>query len=187
MTMRLSALGRTLMLAATLGLAGVCMAQVGQTANPPAGGGGGTVNGQPTVITIPGNGDPEQMKKMMEQWKKDADQRMKESLSASDEEWAVIQPKIEKVSKAQGDARGRMRVVAPGADQKPSDLQKALADLAKLLKDPGSKPEDIKTALAAYREARAKAKAEVDKAQNELKEILTVRQEAQLVVMQILD
>lgn len=133
--------------------------------------------------------------------------QMQEALGATDEEFKALQPKIEKVQNLQRDVRGggmfgmgrgqgrRPRggdqtqpTPTPAPDAPPqSETQKALAGLTKLLDNKDTKAEDIKTALTAYRDAKAKAKADLEKAQKELKELLTVRQEAVLVTRGLLE
>jgi predicted S18 family serine protease len=66
-------------------------------------------------------------------------------------------------------------------------VEKKAQELSTLLQNKDAKPEDIKAALAAYRDARTKAKAELEKAQKDLRDLLTVRQEAVLVSMGTLD
>jgi hypothetical protein len=134
--------------------------------------------------------DPEQMKKMMEDFRKQAETRLKESLGATDDEWKVLQLKIEKVTNLSSQLRagtGMRGVVVmgawgagPGPDQQ-SDLAKKAEALRNILKNKDAKIEDIQAALKDYREAKAKVKEDLEKAQKELKEILTVKQEAVLV------
>jgi len=135
---------------------------------------------------------------------------MQERMGATDDEWKVLQPKIQKVRDLQQASGGGfgggfgMRgprgnrpgggagadTAAPAADPnapKPSDAQKASQDLRKLLENKDAKPEDLKAALKTLRDARAKAKAELDKARKELQEVLTVRQEAALVSAGVLE
>jgi hypothetical protein len=64
-----------------------------------------------------------------------------------------------------------------------SPLDKALAQLRTTLDNQSATPDDIKKQLTAVREAREKAKQDLAAAQAELVKILTVRQEALLVVM----
>jgi len=160
----------------------------------------GTNSGGGVSISIPSGGgapivvggsgfsnDPAEMKKMMEEWKKQSDKQMKDALGMNDEEWAVVGPKIEKVTTTAQESRGhRMRGPQP-EDATQTDVQKTFAALQKLLADKESKPEDVKGALTAYREARAKAKTDVEKAQKELKDVLTIKQEAKLVTMGLLE
>jgi peptidoglycan hydrolase CwlO-like protein len=149
-----------------------------------------------------GNVDPAQFRQQ-------AEQRMKEQLGASDEEWKILQPKLDKVQTAQRDVRagGMMGMMSarggrggpggpgaaaggtPPAANAPaqSEVQKKAGDLQKVLDNKDAKPEDIKTALTAYRDARTKAKADLEKAQKDLKEVLSLKQEAQLVMMGLLE
>jgi gas vesicle protein len=163
--------------------------------------------------------DREQMRPRMEEFRQHAQEWMKELLGVSDEEWAALQPKIEKVQRLNHQLRfgmmggmfGQMgrggehpskhhpeqppgqppeQPQGPppeGTKEPKSDLQTKAMDLRKLLRDTDAKPEDLKTALTAYREARAKAAEELAKAQKELQGALTVRQEARLVLMGLLD
>lgn len=134
--------------------------------------------------------DPEQMKKMVEQFRAQAAARMKEALGANDDEWKVLQPKIEKVQELtmQGSGMGMriMPFMAAGDPKEVPDVQKKFEALRKVLQNKDAKPADISTALTEYRDARAKSKEELEKAQKELKELLTVKQEAQLVGMGVL-
>jgi hypothetical protein len=153
--------------------------------------------------------------------------RMKAMLKASDDEWAVIQPLLEKVQIAQratqagrfggfggggrrggggyggggggqggnngpssgpgqgggpggnggGPGGGRFgRVTSPEAQA----LQTALAS--------DSTPDaEIQTKLQALRDARKKAQADLDQARQDLAKVLTLRQEATLVEMGLLE
>ncbi len=128
-----------------------------------------------------------------EERRAEMDKQLRDSLGVTDDaEWKVLQPKIEKVQTLQRDGRGGMGFMfrgrgGPGGDQgapadRPqSEVQKKLADLQKALDNKDSKPEDIKGALTAYREARAANKAELEKAQKDLKGVVTPKQEAVLV------
>ena len=143
-----------------------------------------------------GNFDPAQMRANFLQ-------RIKEQLGATDEEFAALQPKLEKLMTAQRDARaggfgrgGGRRGGGQGgntdnqnatAQQNQSAVAKAQADLRTVLDNKDSKPDEIKSKLAALRDAREKAKADVASAQKELRELLTQRQEAVLVNMGFLD
>jgi len=61
--------------------------------------------------------------------------------------------------------------------------EKAQEQLRTTLGNQSASPEEIKKNLTALRDAREKAKLELATAQQELKQILTLRQEAQLVMM----
>jgi hypothetical protein len=151
-----------------------------------------------------GNFDPAAMReRMMAQYK--------ERLGANDEEWKVLQPRIEKVMTAQRDARaggfgfagagagggrggrgggggggagGGGGGGAAAADQSP--VAKASADLRSALES-NAAADEIKNRLAALREAKAKAREELTKSQKELQEVVTAKQEAQLVVSGLLE
>lgn len=69
----------------------------------------------------------------------------------------------------------------------PSEVQQKQADLRETLQSQDASPDQIKAKLAALRDARAKAKANLAKAQDDLKQILSVRQEAVLVAFGILE
>jgi hypothetical protein len=124
---------------------------------------------------------------------------MKEQLGASDEEWKVIQPKLQKVLEAKRDSgaygffggRGRGpggdRGGDRGSEQPQSAAQKASSELRTTLDNKSASAEEIAAKLKALREAREKAKADLATAQKDLKEILTQRQEAVLVMMGQLD
>jgi hypothetical protein len=150
------------------------LAQAGGAAgaNPFAGGtlGGGVVGGA---------FDPSQIVPMMVA-------RMRDNLAVTnDDEWKVIEPRLEKVVKLRmaertsgigggGGGMRRMSALAGAPDPSEGALQKLLDDNAP--------PADIKAAMAKVREAHVKRHAELLKAQQELKDVLTVRQEATLLL-----
>jgi Spy/CpxP family protein refolding chaperone len=119
---------------------------------------------------------------------------LREQLGATDEEWQVLSPKIEKVMNAQREARfagmgfgfGRRGGGMGGPDSQ-SVVGRAAAELRELLQNPDVTPDAINAKLAALREARAKAQADLAAAQKELKELLTPRQEATLVLFGMLE
>lgn len=126
-------------------------------------------------------------------------ERIKEALQSSDEEWQVLQPRIEKLQSVQRDLQGGRMMGAMGgrrggpgggadaAETPQSAVAKALQDLQTVLGNAASTPEDIKAKLAALREAREAARQELAKAQEAVRELITQRQEAQLVLMGLLE
>jgi len=178
-------------------IAGLSMAQ------PPAGGQGG-----PGGFGGPGGPggrfDPEQMAQMRQRMM----ERMKEQLGADDTAWKVMEPRLTKVMElnrqstmggrggmfgmmggmrgqrggdgagGQGDRRGPQQDPATM-----TPVEKAQEQLRTTLENQSAAPDEIKKNLTALREAREKAKQELAAAQQELRQILTVRQEAQLVMM----
>ena len=135
------------------------------------------------------NFDPAQMRQRMED-------RIKEQLDASDEDWKALQPRVDKVLELQRDAnfrggmfRGGRRGGGQNATQNPPTTpvgQKAEA-LRTLLENKDAKADDIKAALTSLRQAREQAKAELAKAQDDLRSLLTVKQESELVMDGLLE
>ncbi len=160
----------------------------------------------PTSTPGPGGGNSDFRQRMND--------RLKAALKASDDEWAVIQPLLEKVQTAQratmagrfggfgGFGRrggggpggpgggGSAPAASPGAS--PSNrwgrFSSPEADaLRTALESDSTSPEEIKAKLQALRDARKKAAADLDDARENLKKVLTLRQEATLVQMGILE
>jgi hypothetical protein len=123
---------------------------------------------------------------------------IKEQLKAPDDEWKVIEPKLKKVMDASAATRaggfgfgGRGRGGPQGGDnaeqQPTTELGKAAKELRDLLKTENPTADQITAKLKAYRDARDKANAELKAAREALKEVLTEKQEAQLVLMNTLE
>lgn len=139
-----------------------------------------------------GNFDPEQFRQRMME-------RYREALEIkSDDEWKAIEPLITKVSDArrdvgfgmrgdmfrrrdnnQGDQNQDRRRFGPEPSPAAQDLQKAIESKASA--------EQIKAKLAAFRADRQQKQANLDKAQENLKKVLTQRQEAVAVMMGLLN
>jgi len=142
-----------------------------------------------------GGFDPEQMRvRMME--------RLRETLEVkSDDEWKLIEGRITKVSDARremgggfgrgfggpggrrgggdgGDQGGERRRFGGEPSPEAEALQKAIEAKAS--------NEEIKTKLAKYREAQKTKQANLEKAQAELRQVLSVRQEANAVLLGLL-
>ena len=91
--------------------------------------------------------------------------------------------------------RGLFRRRRPRPEDQPAEepaadtpaAERARRELERTLENKEAKPDEIKARLTALREAREKAKEELAKAKDSLREILTQRQEAQLVLYGILD
>lgn len=170
-------------------IGGLCLAQ------PPQGGRqrGGDQGGQRP------NFDPAQMQQRRAEF-------MKQQLGASDDEWKVIEPRLNKVIELNRDVMaagrggmffGRTRG-GPGGDQagrggdrprfpgqenrQPSAVEKATETLSTTLENQSASPETIKQQLTALRAARTKAQNDLAAAQQELRQILSLRQEAVLVL-----
>lgn len=165
------------------------------------GGGGGQGGGRQRGQGGGGmRGDPAQFRQMMME-------RMKEQLGADDQAWKVIEPRLTKVMELNrqvnaGAGRGMMGMFrggrggqggdqggpqndrrGPFAQDQETAVGKAMAQLQTTLENQNASPEEIKKQLTAVREAREKVRAELTAAQDDLKKILSVRQEAVLVTM----
>ncbi len=80
-------------------------------------------------------------------------------------------------------ARANPAVREGGPQGEPTALGKAIAQLRTTLANPSASPEDIKKRLTAVQAARERLKQELAAAQGDLRKLLTVRQEAQLILM----
>jgi hypothetical protein len=131
----------------------------------------------------PRNFDPEQMRQRMLE-------RAREQLEiTNDSEWRAIEPLLTRVMEARRDAmagrgffgRGRGGPGGPGGGPGGGPaFGQPMPELEALNRAIESKASasEIKAALAKYREARKAREAALQKAQEELRKVLTVRQEA---------
>jgi hypothetical protein len=127
---------------------------------------------------------------------------IKDQMGAKDDEWKVIEPKLGKVvdlnfqSRVRGmgmfgnrggnnggNGGGNNR----GGQNADNPVAKAMQDLRETLDNKDASADDIAKKLTALRDARDKAKSDLVAAQKDLKEVLTQRQEAVLVMMGQLD
>ena len=123
--------------------------------------------------------------------------RMKEMMGASEDEWKVLGPKIEAIQTLQTQASNRMGMIKamfggnlpPGfpANDSPSPVELKAADLQEAIDNSTTNADTLKARLASLREARDKARADLARAQNDLKDLVTARQEAALVLMGVLE
>jgi Spy/CpxP family protein refolding chaperone len=121
--------------------------------------------------------------------------RLKERMAASEDEWKVIQPKLQKVMDARRETMSSMfgGFRRRGSDNNSSDnskqsaVEQASKELRDVLDNKDAKPEEINAKLTAYREARNKARETLASAQKDLKDVLSARQEAVLVSSGMLD
>jgi hypothetical protein len=123
--------------------------------------------------------------------------RIKESLQPTDQEWTSLEPKVTKVLTLSRQTGGMgmfggmgmssRRPGAQGPEVPLTPVGKVTDELRKVLENKEAKSEEIKAKLTVLREAREKAKKELAKAQQDLRQGLTARQEAQLVLMGLLD
>lgn len=147
---------------------------------------GGQRGGQPGDRQF----DPAQMRQMMEQ-------RTREQLGATEAEWKTLGPRVMKVDQLNRQLSGSSRGMAFGGGRRGGEeggpqgettaLDKASQALRTTLRNQSASPDEIKKQLAALRTAREAAKKELATAQADLRKSVNVRQEAQLVLMGLLD
>lgn len=144
--------------------------------------GGGGANGGGPGGGGPGGGGPAQFQQRMME-------RMKTELGATEDEWTVLEPKIQKVMDINRDLQAgpmggmggrRGGAAAPAAAE--GEVAKATAALRETLQNTDATPEEITTKLTALRDARTKATADLEEARKDLKSVVTPRQEAVLVL-----
>ena len=139
---------------------------------------------------------------------------LKDQLGCSDDEWPVIAERIEAVVKMNYDRHrfGHFKLSKPSTDGQPTgtpnsatvaiksatvhvgergsaiaDMADAYSKLISLGSQENPPIAEIKAALNDYRNARAKSDAELAAARSSLRELVSLKQEADLVVMGILD
>jgi hypothetical protein len=163
------------------------------------GGGGGGNNGGGRQRDNAGGGggrmDPGQ-------WRERRMNEIKEQMGATDDEWQVLAPKVEKVMTAQreimsaafggrgfgrGPGGGGPGGPGGGGDQPQTPVVKAASELRTVLENKDASADQINEKLGALRAARKQAQADLEAAQKDLKEVLTPRQEAVLVSRSMLD
>ena len=143
-----------------------------------------------------GNFDPAEMMERMAE-------RMQEQLGASDDEWKIIGPRLTKVMtlsmQSRGGGRGMMGMMGGrggrggrggdrGGDQDRQLTGAAkVADELRVMLEGSPSPEQLKAKLTALRKAREVSKAELAKAQAALKQVLSLKQECQLVLIGTLE
>jgi hypothetical protein len=107
----------------------------------------------------------------------------------------VLEPKIERVTRARVATQagglgamfgGRGGPGGPGGRdggrEGEGEVASAARELRTVLQNENASPQEINERLSAYRAAREKANQELESARNELKELLTPRQEAVLAL-----
>jgi hypothetical protein len=164
----------------------------GQDNGGPGGGGpgGGGFGGGPGG---PGGGppDPAEMRARM-------DERLKTALGTTDDAWATLQPLIDKVQELEHETdtgplqHGRPRRPDDDGndqqdDQAQSPIEASISTLKKVLSDKASTDPQIETAMKAVQDAEKKTRDELVDAQKQLKAAVSMRQQAVLVAVGILN
>jgi len=148
---------------------------------------------------------------------KKADESMKQALRVTEWQWKVIKPRLDKVEylskqarvsitpasfrRSRGSGSPNNQQSVPKVEEgwkwskawekkNPGELtegERACEELLLLLEDKDSNQEEIEQKVEALREVRKEAGKQLAQAQQELREVLTFRQEATLVLMRLLD
>ncbi len=127
---------------------------------------------------------------------------IKNDLKITDEEWTIIGPRMNRVIDLTNNNNARLAtfrkmsrkwytdsgITIKAYDQEDKNpVETASDNLEKLVKNETATTEEIKEALTKLRAAREATQQELVKAQEELKEVLTIKQEAKLVMYGILE
>ena len=117
---------------------------------------------------------------------------VRQQINFTDEEWSVIQPRLQKILDIQAvlvqmNTRGFGRNGGGGGGLYLDPVVVAQQELTTALQDDAATTDMISAKLKALRDARVKARENLAAAQDDLKKVLTVRQEAMLVNMGYLE
>jgi hypothetical protein len=117
---------------------------------------------------------------------------LQEPMGCSDDEFQALKPSLLKVVQAaQADQMANFRGFGGGGQgqgqQNLTPLQQATQDLQTALDDASSTPDSISSKVDAVRLAKDKADQDLKAAREELRQLLTIRQEAVLVTQGLLD
>ena len=154
----------------------------------------------PSIMSQTAKGPQKKQRPRMsaEERQKNMAERVKKALEVTDEQWKSIEPKVTKVMtlsrqarrsptgrgsrnrREQGDRGGKSN-----ASEK-TEIEKSTQALRKVLKNKKAKSNDIAKSLKALRTAHQEAEKQLAVAQADLSKTLSVRQQAQLVLMRYL-
>jgi hypothetical protein len=133
------------------------------------------------------NTSPEERMKIMEEQRVQQRQRaiedLKEPLEVSDKEWPVIKPRVEKVC----NLMHPLPQVRAGSERPKTEVEQRSGELRELLRNSEAAMDQIKAKLAALRAAKGKEAQELAAARQSLRQIVTLRQEATLVLNSLLE
>ena len=133
----------------------------------------------------PGNGAgrPQAISEQFARQRQMAFESLRNQLRVSDQEWAVIKPRLLVVYDLV-----RPAIPMMGRNEPPkSELEQRSRDLRELLQADKAEADQIKAKLTAFRTAKEKANQQLAGARQSLRQLMTLRQEAVLVVNGLLD
>ena len=118
-------------------------------------------------------------------------ERYRENLGISVAEWKVVQPKVQAVMDNRISGASGMMSFFGGRGSRGRDDSSTektpTSELRDLLEKDAPSKEEIKAKLAAYRADRKAREAKLKKAQEDLRQLLTLKQEAQAVLSGLLN
>ena len=124
-----------------------------------------------------------QILERMVEMRERAIERYRDRLDISDKEWTIIQPRLRKVYKFVHPVR-----LGGGQDEQSKNaVQQKSSELRQLLQDQGASTPEIKAGITALRQAKEQSRQQLIMARQELRTVLSVRQEAQLILSGLLD
>jgi hypothetical protein len=133
------------------------------------------------------NASPEERMKIMQEQRLQQHQRaiedLKGQLEISDKEWPVVKPRVEKVY----NLVHPLRSMGAGSEQPRTEVDKASSELRELLRNDSAAADQVKAKLAALRAAKQKTAQDLATARQSLRQLMTLRQEALLVLNALLD
>lgn len=143
---------------------------------------------------------PEQVQKALAQGRQSKLENIRKQLAATDEEWIVLGPMIEKILALSSDANAGLsaiaRQIAP-TDAKGSAVLQELTGksvmankmqgLQEAIDNPAIPESVLRTRLSSVRAERVKIRGELATLRAELAELLTQRQEAILFTLQVIE
>jgi len=133
------------------------------------------------------NASPEERMRLMQEQRVQQHQKaiedLKGQLEISDKEWPVVKPRVEKVY----NLVHPLRSMGAGSEQPRTEVDKASSELRELLRNESAAADQIRAKLAALRAAKQKAAQELVTARQSLRQLMSLRQEALLVLNGLLD
>lgn len=139
------------------------------------------------VVTFGADGKPQVMD--INEVRQRALDQLREQLGSSADEWAVLQPKIEKVQALASDAGVPVPRIGISItnSKSASEVNAKQQALRQALQNSAASDSEIRQKIAELRDSRAQARQLLAKARQELADLVTSRQEAILIDRGILD
>lgn len=133
----------------------------------------------------PGSGEERRqaMNELMASERQMAIESLRNQLRVSDQEWAVVKPRLLAVYDLV-----RPAIPMMGRNEPPkTELEQRSRDLRELLQADKAEADQIKAKLTAFRAAKEKSNQQLAGARQSLRQLMTLRQEAVLVMNGLLD